>query len=69
MEIADKISQMEKKIQQTEARIERDQQKLEAYRKELESLRFLRYDSVRKELNLSDEELIRFLRQMKARTA
>lgn len=65
MEISEKIHQLEAKIQRSEERIEREQKKIEEYRKEVASLRYLRYDNVCKELNLSDDELIAFVRQMK----
>lgn len=67
MDIDKKIAQLIGKIAECDQRIAETQARKKEYQKQLDSLRYLRYTETLNELEMTDDELIAFLKSTNVR--
>ncbi len=65
MDLEKKIQGLSEKVEASRKKIAQEEKKIEEWEKELEALRFSRYTMTLKEFNLSDDEFMRFMKQVK----
>lgn len=65
MEIEKKLNSLAKKIAASEQKIAKEKATIEQCKKEIDSLRYLRYTQTLKECDMTDDELIAFLKNTK----